>query len=85
MSRVVNVRKEDIQFVQYAIYENPSDYPGRFVLRKWVVVRGNPNPLASPFPTCIATTIEVCRNAIPPGMVMIKPKGGDPSIVEEWI
>lgn len=34
------------QFVVYVIYKNPTDYPGKFVLRRWVTLVPDKEPIA---------------------------------------
>lgn len=82
--KVFLVKSKDVLLITYAIYKNPSDYPGRFVLRKWIVLKGETNPAAGAFPVCVGT-LEECRAALPAGLHRIVPKGGDPVIVEEWV
>jgi protein gp37 len=91
---VVNVAKEDIAFTTFALYRNPLDYPGKFVLRRWVVIRGRPDPVADPVAACVADTADECIRALPSDRAWQKlippkvPTNGiepDPSIVMEWI
>nr|DAI56795.1 MAG TPA: hypothetical protein [Caudoviricetes sp.] len=61
------------------VYENPADYPGKYVARLWDLQR----------PTgfvVVADSLEQIREAIPEGMVPFNRSGeDDPVIVETWI
>lgn len=69
---------------QYVIYENPSDYPDRFVVRKWRI-RDDGNLEVSAWPTKLAETIELARACLPVGLINIgRQTGDDPVIREVW-
>lgn len=61
------------------VYENPEDYPGKYVARLWDLQR----------PTgfvVVADSLEEIREAIPEGMVRLNRTEKDaPAIVETWI
>lgn len=61
------------------VYENPADYPGKYVARLWDLQQ----------PTgfvVVADSLEEIRAAIPYGMVQLARLGkDDPAIVETWI
>lgn len=68
----------------FVIYSNTSDFPGKFVIREWVVACGQEFPKADPL--VIADTLEEARKALPPGLTMIpRFNHDDPCIVEGWI
>lgn len=74
----------------YAIYEEPLDYPGKFVVRRWTVVPpagdGKTKLLQDDAPTAICLTLAQARQAIPNGLTPIKKlPGDDPHLVEVWI
>lgn len=69
---------------QYAIYENPADYPGWFVVRRWEVHDGVPAPVPCPNPK-LAPSLEAARAAVPSGYFNIgRMAEDDPVIVEVW-
>lgn len=45
---------------QLAIYFNPSDYPGQYIVRGWVI--GYPNPIPDLEPMYIGDSIEEARD-----------------------
>lgn len=61
------------------VYDNPADYPGKYVARLWDLQQ----------PTgfvVVADSLEEVRAAIPDGMVQLARLGkDDPVIVETWI
>lgn len=68
----------------YVVYENPSDYPGKFVVRRWLIYRGvrNPTKLAH----AVGTSLEDVRCSIPHGLIQIdRSPSDDPVIVETWV
>lgn len=70
-------------FNQYVVYENPKDFPGKVVVREWIIKQGGiiePGRLV-----CVENTLEDCRKHIPEGMVHL-PRfcQDDPCIVEVW-
>ncbi len=65
----------------WTIYENPSDFPGWFVLRAWRIGRG----WVKPEPAQVFLTVESARDHIPAGMVQARrAETDDPCIVESW-
>lgn len=68
----------------FTIYRNPSDFPGKVVVREQAL-RG-PHLLMSPDPMAITDSIEAARQVIPRGMVRIpRHPMDDPVIVETWL
>lgn len=68
----------------WTVYENPSDYPGKFVVRQFAI-RGGVALVASR-PTVVCETLEEARGHVPPGKCMIpRSVGDDPVIVEVWL
>jgi len=65
---------------KFVVYENPKDYPGKWIVRKWV--KGKPEI----HPTAIMTTLEKARKVIPKGLENIgRMTGDDPCIYEVWL
>lgn len=62
-----------------AIYFNPKDYPGKYVLREWIG--------QIPVDECkVADSLEEIRKHIPKGWIRIPlDKKDDPKIIETWI
>ena len=66
--------------IMYVVYENPSDYPGKFVVRKFTGETPDINP------TIVAHSLEAARNVIPKDKVMLLPSvTDDPVIIENWL
>ncbi len=62
----------------FTIYYNPTDYPGKYVARRF-----NPGP--DPEPLAVGSLEEV-RAAVPKGLVfMPRFPLDDPCIVETWL
>lgn len=68
----------------WVIYENPADYPGRFVTRRQCVHRGGAIRI-DPEPACVARTLDEAREAVPKNLTRFPPQPGDvPQIYETW-
>jgi hypothetical protein len=69
---------------QYVIYDHPRDYPEHFVVRRWDVVSGMPEPVPCG-EAVLADSLEDARNAVPPGFNNIgRFANDDPVILEVW-
>lgn len=69
----------------WVIYQNPSDYAGLFVARRWEVGPSHITPATSP-PACVASSLEGVRAQLPPGLVQFsRHPTDDPCIVEVWV
>jgi len=70
---------------QYCIYWNPSDYPKKFVVRRWTLCAETGYMIADE--DCkVFTRLTGARKAIPPGFVRIgRDEKDDKTIVEVWI
>lgn len=68
----------------YAIYENPVDCPGKFVVRRWSAsIHG---AVADAQPHAVTNTLEEARQTLPSGLVMSEAwPGDDPVIAEVWL
>lgn len=67
-------------FITYAIYDNPKDFPGKIVVRRWSDTTPDQEP------TAVCENIETARAAIPPGYYRMPPEpGDDPVIKEVWM
>lgn len=69
---------------QWTVYEDPSDYPGKFVVRAFTI---RPNVVeADAEPLVVCDTIEEARAAIPLEAVALgRDPCDDPAIREVWI
>lgn len=71
------------ELVHYTIYENPSDYPGKYVVRRMWPQRG---VLVMEEDCRVEDTLEAARAHVPAGSVLIGPSpGDDPVIKEVWL
>lgn len=67
----------------WTVYFSPSDYPGLYVLRKFVLGDGEALPTDVVF---TAETLEAVREFVPSGCVQFAPDPQDDSvIVETWL
>ena len=67
------------------IIDHPKDYPDHFVVRRWDVERGNPEPVPA-FDYALAMTLEQARQMLPEGLINIgRWPNDDPAILECWI
>ena len=63
----------------FAVYQNPSDYPGKFVVRKFVGENPDEKPL------CVEDTLEEARKKIPAGLHRAdRIPNDDVVIIETW-
>lgn len=68
----------------YVIYRNPTDHPGKFVVRIQFASAGSIQAAAQPLVIC--ETLEEARAAIPPGLYNLGREAGDePQIYEAWV
>jgi len=71
----------------FTVYENPLDYPGRFVVRRFEVSADGAQPV--PPPVAVVDTLAEARAAIrrvhPCPVCMTRAEGDEPQIVESWI
>ncbi len=73
---------EKIQLSLWTVYERPTDFPEKFVARRWIVA---PQPLATD-DAIFADDLEGLRKMIPAGLIQIpRQLGDDPVIVETWV
>lgn len=66
----------------WVIYENPRDFPGKWVVRRWVGLAPDKDAAA------VADSLESARSAVP-GIAfrdrIERMPGDDPAIVEVWL
>lgn len=72
-----------MMLTQYVIYENPADYPNKFVLRIWTINGGKTIADAS---VILTDTLEEARSHIPQGLFNLgRYEQDDPVIREVWM
>lgn len=70
----------------YVVYHNPKDYPGKWVVRKWLVCQGEKEPLPDHIPVVVADSKTTALGKIPMGMHCIpRFPDDDPCVVEVWL
>jgi hypothetical protein len=68
----------------FTIYDSPTNYPGRFVVRRWDIVRGQAEP--QPREEVACATLCEARAYVPPGMERtVRDPSDVPCIVETWL
>lgn len=77
---MAGIRDKGKVYNQLAVYHNPSDYPGKWVLREWEVFpNGTCTPAASPL--LVTDGFEEIRNFVSDGWVFVaRAEGDDPCI-----
>ena len=79
---------DDRGLVVWTIYDHPSDFPHGYVARKFLIVRGKPEPVPT-LALIQSHSLEAVRVGLLeecPGLVCIKRNEGDePQIVETWL
>ncbi len=83
MSQPDGLRDADALHI-WTLYDNPSDYPGMFVLREWATDARGARPLPGIF---VAPKIETLRAQMEGLGLTCLPRsdGDDPCIVECWL
>lgn len=67
----------------WTVYENPSDYPGMWVLRGFDV---GTEGVRRREECAVADSLEMIRAQLPPGLARLAPiPGDDPVIYESWV
>jgi hypothetical protein len=70
-------------FTHYVIYQNPTDYPGRFVVRVWRITPDGLIPDDDVFET---SCLKDARAVVPAGLTCVAASpADDPVIVETWM
>jgi hypothetical protein len=66
----------------YTVYRFPSDYPDKWVVRRWAVYAGGPVPGQA----VVFDTLERARTSLPPGLCRLERSPRDePQIYEVWL
>lgn len=76
----------DGTLITFTIYENPKDYPGKFVVRRFAVVHGKAEPQPEAKAWAVTDSLEMARKSLPRGLVHTsRHPQDDPVIVETWV
>lgn len=68
------------EFILYAIYFNPLDHPGKYVVRRWEGLKPDIEPII------VTDELKEAREAIPDHMYRLdRLTDDDPAILETWI
>jgi hypothetical protein len=68
----------------WVIYWNPTDFPHRYVVRRWSVAAGS--ALADDDPVAVVKTLDEARRCVPDGLVRLDRAEADQrQIVEVWL
>jgi hypothetical protein len=69
----------------WTVYDNPADYPGKYVARRFDIDAGGPKPSSS---IIIAQSLEMLRDILQFEMhltCLARSPEDDPKIVESWL
>jgi len=72
----------------WTIYFNATDYPGKFVVRRFVILGGGRGLHKDAEPCFVGDSLEAARDSLPHerGLYCMPRQAGDePQIVETWI
>jgi hypothetical protein len=71
------------RLIQYAIYENPRDYPQGFIVREWYI---NRDGTLQPGQAYAAATLDDAHALLRDGATQIGGRDpNDPAIIELWL
>lgn len=77
-------RTIDRCLVFYVIYFSPTDFPGKYVVRRHRVAKASVHPEIQAF--WIGGSLEEARERLPAGTICIpRDKSDEPQIVESWV
>lgn len=69
----------------FVVYENPEDFPGKYVVRLWQINRSIKKTLPTPY-CVVKDTVEEARKAIPHNLYRFgRDSCDDPVVIETWI
>lgn len=73
----------EVKQVIYVVYESPNDYPGQYVIRRWLV---GDEVVCDEDPICVHPSYAVAVATLPPGLARIaRDEMDDPAILESWL
>jgi hypothetical protein len=71
------------ELAMWTIYDNPTDFPGLYVARKWLVRNGKEEWTST---VITDANLQRLRDSLPAGLFcMNRAPGDDPVIVETWL
>lgn len=74
-----------VQFEGWTIYDHPKDHPEHYVVRRWVIYRGDKHSTPC-LEAVLCKTLHAARRCVPGGLhKMPRQQEDDPVIVETWI
>lgn len=80
------------QMTMYVVYANPTDYPGKWVVRRWDVDIDHPGMLlVSAEPLAVCSSLQEAREAVlqkgdgVSGVCLPRHDADDPAIWETWV
>jgi hypothetical protein len=83
-------KTQDILSINFAIYFNTREYPGKFVVRRWQIEKNAVGP--QPYEAVTFDTLAQARASLVPALRRVAPTpattedaGDDPSLIETWI
>lgn len=81
----MSLEPDDATFVElWVVYKNPSDYPGKFVVRRQWASRAGEHKCV--YPECVTDSLDKARSVIPGGLYRLdRMPGDDPVILEVWL
>ncbi len=69
--------------LMYVVYWNPSDYPRKYVVRRWYV---QGDVMMDLTPLKVSRTLDGARAVLPPGLTNLgRYSDDDPAIWEVWL
>jgi len=70
----------------FTIYFNPTDYPFKWVVRRFTIDKSNIDPIPDTEPLIVCDLFEDARSVIPNGLICFNRNENDePQIVETWL
>ena len=79
---------EDDALPTWTIYYNATDYPGMYVVRRFLILGGGRGLHHDALPCFVGETLEGARESLPHerGLVMLARAASDPpQVVETWM
>lgn len=74
----------DPDLMMYTVYENPTDFPGLFVVRRWFVTGAAIGAERQPF--AVGSSLADVRRHLPRGLYRTpRSEHDEPQIVETWL
>lgn len=63
----------------YTLYWNPSDYPGKYVVRRTVIAHGESRVDSEPL--CVSSLLHDIHHHLPPGLVYVPRSHSDDEVI----